>query len=112
MRIRRWQYPPILCFLLLVGVSLPCAVSTWAPTQPAFLSSPRSMPAAAVPTRIDFDDDQISDLLTFSDREGHPDIEIYLSATQTMLTLPVDAVADDTGSLAVRDLDSDGDEDL
>jgi hypothetical protein len=112
MRIRGWQYSLLLVLLMLLGASLRPLSFVWAeaPSGNASLPVP-SIPEIA-PTGVDFDDDRIEDALTFTTRGGHSDVEISLGNTRTVLVLPVDSVSPVLGSLAVRDLDRDGDEDL
>ena len=112
MRIRLWQCQLVVCLLLLISAGARFSPPPWAQPQPAHFSPLAPLPSAGVSPGVDFDDDRVADALTLTANEGHPDIEIYLSYTHTMLVLPVDAVTLGTGSLVVRDLDSDGDEDL
>jgi hypothetical protein len=111
MRIPGWQ-ASVLCILLMFVGSIrtaPCA-GTDPPPERSSLRVPT--PPESLPTQADFDDDRIADPLTFTAGGNQPDVEIYLSHTRTVLSLPVDAVSAVAGSLAVRDLDRDGDTDL
>ena len=112
MRIRGWQYSLLLVLLMLLGASLRPFSFVWAEAPSGNASLPVSSAPAIAPTRVDFDDDRIEDALTFTTRGGHPDVEISLGNTRTVFVLPVDSVSPVIGSLAVRDLDRDGDEDL
>jgi hypothetical protein len=112
MRIRGWQYSLLLVLLLLVGASLRPLSFVWAEAPSGNASLLISPALERVPTQVDFDDDRIEDALTFTTRGGHPDVEIALGNTRTVFVLPVDSVSPVMGSLAVRDLDRDGDEDL
>jgi hypothetical protein len=112
MQIRGWHCSLLLVLLMLVGASLCPSVFVWAET-PSGRASPH-VPSSLerVSPQIDFDADRVEDALTFTARGGHPDVEISLSATHAVLVLPVDSVSPVMGSLAVHDLDRDGDEDL
>ena len=112
MRIRGWQCSLLLVLLMLFGASLRPSVAVWAEAPSSRPSLRVSSSLERVSTQVDFDDDRVVDTLTFTASEEDPDVEIYLSFTHTVLILPVDAVSSVTGSLAVRDLDRDGDEDL
>jgi len=112
MRIRGWQCSLLLMLLALVGMSLRPFAFVWAEAPSGNASLLVSSALESVPTQVDFDDDRVVDTLTFTARGGHPDVEISLGNTSTMLVLPVDSVSPVMGSLAVRDLDRDGDEDL
>jgi len=112
MRTRGWQYSLLLVLLMLLGVSLRPLSFIWAETPSGNTSLLVSPAPEIAQTRADFDNDRIEDALTFTTRGGHPDVEISLGSTRTVFVLPVDSVSSVTGSLAVRDLDRDGDEDL
>src|SRR5215213_1163514 len=112
MRRRGWQYALLLILLMLGSASLRTSSCVWADVPPGHSSLRVSSSAASVPARVDFDADRVEDALAFTAGGDHPDVEIYLSFTQTVLVLPVDSAAAVAGSLAVRDLDSDGDADL
>ena len=112
MRIRGWQCSLLLMLLALVGMSLRHFAFVWAEAPSGNASLLVSSALESVPTQVDFDDDRVVDTLTFTARGGHPDVEISLGNTRTVLVLPVDSVSPVLGSLAVRDLDRDGDEDL
>ena len=112
MRIRGWQCSLLLMLLALVGMSLRPFAFVWAEAPSGNASLLVSSALESVPTQVDFDDDRVVDTLTFTARGGHPDVEISLGNTRTVLVLPVDSVSPVLGSLAVRDLDRDGDEDL
>jgi hypothetical protein len=112
MRIRGWQYSLLLALLVLVGASLRPFAFVWAEAPSGRSSLSMSASLERVPTQVDFDDDRVLDTLTFTARGGHPDVEISLGNTRTVFVLPVDSVSPVIGSLAVRDLDRDGDEDL
>ena len=112
MRIRGWQGSVLFVLLVLVGTSIRTPSFVWTEPSPERSSlHVSSLPECMLP-RADFDDDRVEDPLTFTASGGRPDVEIYLSRTQTVLVLPVEAVSSAAGSLTVRDLDSDGDEDL
>ena len=112
---QRWL---LLVLLLFIGVSSHISPFAWAQSSTEYSSLPVHFTPAAVFSEVDFDDDRVSDALSFTasggppTSGGYPDIEIYLSYTRTLLILPLDSVSPDKGSLSVRDLDSDGDEDL
>ena len=112
MRIRGWQCSLLLVLLMLVGASLRPFACVWAEAPSGRSSLLVSSALESVPTQVDFDDDRVVDTLTFTARGGHPDVEISLGNTRAVLVLPVDSVSPVLGSLAVRDLDRDGDEDL
>ena len=112
MRIRGWHCPLLLMLLMLVGASLCPSAFVWAEAPSGRASLRVSSSFKRVPPRVDFDDDRVEDALTFTASGGHPDVEISLSTTHAVLVLPVDSVSPVMGSLAVRDLDRDGDEDL
>src|SRR5262245_57458185 len=112
MRIRGWQYLLLLVLLMLLGASLRPLSFVWAEAPSGNASLLVSPAPEIAPTWVDFDDDRIEDTLTFTARGGHPDVEISLGNTRTVFVLPVDSVSPVMGSLAVRDLDRDGDEDL
>jgi hypothetical protein len=102
MRIRGWHYSLLLVLLMLLGASLRPFAFVWAeaPAGRSPLSVSSSLERG--PTQVDFDDDRVVDTLTFTARGGHPDVEIALSTTRTVLVLPVDPVSPVSGSLAVR----------
>ena len=112
MRIRGWQGAVPFILLVLACASIRPSAFVWADPPPEHLSFRVPSFSENVPTQADFDDDRVEDPLTFTTNGGHPDVEIYLSHTQTVLVLSIDAVSAVTGSLTVRDLDRDGDEDL
>jgi hypothetical protein len=112
MRTRGWQYSLLLVLLMLLGASLRPLSFIWAEAPSGNASLLVSPAPEIAPTRVDFDDDRIEDALTFTASGGHPDMEISLGNTRTVFVLPVDSVSPVMGSLAVRDLDRDGDEDL
>ena len=112
MRIRGWHCSLLLMLLMLVGASLCPSAFVWAEAPSGRASLRVSSSFKRVPPWVDFDDDRVEDALTFTANGGHPDVEISLSTTHAVLILPVDSVSPVMGSLAVHDLDRDGDEDL
>ena len=112
MRIRGWQGAVLFVLLMLASASMRPSSFVWAEPSPERSSLRVPSSPENVPPQADFDDDRIEDPLTLTINGGHPDVEIYLSHSQTLLVLPVDAESTAVGSLAVRDLDRDGDEDL
>ena len=112
MRLRGWQYSLLFVLLMLLGASLHPLSFVWAEAPSGNASLLVSPAPEIAPIRVDFDDDRIEDALTFTTRGGYPDVEISLGNTRTVFVLPVDSVSPVIGSLAVRDLDRDGDEDL
>ena len=91
MRTRGWHYSLLL--LMLLGASLHPLSFVWAEAPSGNASLLVSSALESVPTQVDFDDDRVVDTLTFTARGGHPDVEISLGNTRTVLVLPVDSVS-------------------
>jgi hypothetical protein len=101
--------------VLLLGVAIavasrcPCA---WAQNREALPSPSFQFQSGASPAVADFDGDRIVDLWTLDQTGWQPNIAVFLSRTQDVTTLAVDSSHAGAGSLAVRDLDADGDTDM